>query len=292
MAHQFKCLAENDSRYRQAFQLFLDRSSEHQCMQDFIHGILPDILASIGEGKSTLNVMGVGSGAGEMDLEMLSQLCLKHPGVKVDNEVVEPSIDMLYNYKMLVSKTPNLEHINFTWNKMTSSEFEKHWREKNITKKMDFIHMIQMLYYVADPDATVSFFRSLLNKNGKLLIILVSGESGWGKLWRTYRAQLCFSDMSQCVTTQDLKSFLDAKGIKYKNYVLPSQMDITECFTEGDERGELLLDFLTEVLDFSKMAPPALKAGVLDLLRQPDCSTEVDGKVMFNNNLEVIVLDS
>ena len=34
----------------------------------------------------------------------------------------------------------------------------------------------QMLYYVADPRATVSFFRSLLNENGKLMIILVSGN--------------------------------------------------------------------------------------------------------------------
>lgn len=34
----------------------------------------------------------------------------------------------------------------------------------------------QMLYYVKDPDATVTFFRSLLDKNGKLLIILVSGK--------------------------------------------------------------------------------------------------------------------
>lgn len=31
-----------------------------------------------------------------------------------------------------------------------------------------------MLYYVKDPEATVSFFQSLLDKNGKLLIILVS----------------------------------------------------------------------------------------------------------------------
>lgn len=34
----------------------------------------------------------------------------------------------------------------------------------------------QMLYYVKDPGATISFFQSLLDKNGKLLIILVSGE--------------------------------------------------------------------------------------------------------------------
>ncbi len=33
-----------------------------------------------------------------------------------------------------------------------------------------------MLYYVKDPAATISFFQSLLDKNGKLLIILVSGE--------------------------------------------------------------------------------------------------------------------
>ncbi|KAJ8255680.1 hypothetical protein COCON_G00195440 [Conger conger] len=229
---------------------------------------------------------------GELDLQMLSQLQLKHPGLKVDNEVVEPSDEMLYNYKVLVSKTPNLEHVNFKWNKMTASEFENHWQEKNLTKKMDFIHMIQMLYYVADPHATVSFFRSLLNENGKLIIILVSDKSGWGKLWKMYKADLCKGDTSQCVTTGDIKSFLDADGIKYKNYLLPSQMDITECFREGDERGELLLDFLTEVVDFTRSAPPDLRAGVMDLLRHPDCSAEADGKIVFNNTLEVLVLDA
>lgn len=34
----------------------------------------------------------------------------------------------------------------------------------------------QMLYYVKDPGATINFFQSLLDKNGKLLIILVSGK--------------------------------------------------------------------------------------------------------------------
>lgn len=68
-------------------------------------------------------------------------------------------------------------------------------------------------------------------------------------------------------------------------------MDITECFTPGDEKGELLLDFLTEVLEFGKTAPPELRAGVNDLLRHPDCSVESNGRVMFNNNLGAIVLN-
>lgn len=33
-----------------------------------------------------------------------------------------------------------------------------------------------MLYYVKDPEATINFFQSLLDKDGKLLIILVSGK--------------------------------------------------------------------------------------------------------------------
>ncbi|XP_037645562.1 histamine N-methyltransferase [Sebastes umbrosus] len=291
MASSLKCLVNDDSRYQKSFQLFLERSSEHQCMQDFIHNMLPDILASIGDGKSHLNVIGVGSGAGEIDLEMFSELRLKHPGVTVDNEVVEPSSTQLQNYKDLVSQKPGLDYIKFTWNKMTATEFEEHWKVKQMTKKADFIHMIQMLYYVKDPGATVSFFQSLLGKNGKLLIILVSGESGWGKLWRTYSNQLCNTELSQCVTSADIKSFLDSKGVSYQSYELPSQMDITECFTDGDEKGELLLDFLTEVLNFSKTASPELKAGVLELLRHPDCSAESNGKVIFNNNLGVIVVD-
>ncbi|KAM9850827.1 histamine N-methyltransferase isoform 1-T2 [Aulostomus maculatus] len=292
MAAPLKSLVTDDKRYQQSFQLFLERSSEHQCMREFIHNILPDILSSIGDGKSHLGVIGVGSGDGEIDLEMLSELCLKHPGVTVDNEVVEPSSQQLHSYRVMVAQISGLDHITFNWNKMTASEFEEHWKEKKMTKKADFVHMIQMLYYVKDPGATISFFQSLLDKNGKLIIILVSGESGWGKLWRTYRNQLCYSEISQCVTTADIKSSLDSQGISYKSYELPSQMDITECFTEGDEKGELLLDFLTEVVDFSNSASPELKAGVLELLRHPDCSVGSNGRVIFNNNLGVIVLDS
>lgn len=292
MASPLKSLVEDDSRYQKSFQLFLERSSEHQCMNDFIHNILPDILASIGDGKSNLNVIGVGSGAGDIDLEMFSELRLKHPQVTVDNEVVEPSGQQLHNYRVTVSKRPDLDYIRFTWNKMTAAEFEEQWKLKQTAKKADFIHLIQMLYYVKDPEATISFFHSLLHKNGKMMIILVSGESGWGKLWRTFRSQLSNPDISQCVTTADIKHILDAQGIHYHYYELPSHMDITECFTPGDHDGELLLDFLTEVLDFSNTASPELKAAVIEMLRHPDCSAESDGRVLFNNNLGVIVLDT
>ncbi|KAL4601605.1 histamine N-methyltransferase-like [Arapaima gigas] len=290
MASSMNCLTADDSRYQKAFRLFLERSSEHQCMQEFIRNTLPQVLTSIAQGKSSINVLGVGSGSGEMDLEIVSQLYQKYPGMTVDYEVVEPSGEMMERYKALVSRSPNLEKIKFTWNQMPSSEFERHWKTRKSTKKMDFIHMIQMLYYVTDPDATVAFFRSLLSENGKLLIILVSGRTGWGKLWKTHHQDLCSTEITQYVAAGEIRSHLDANGIRYKAHVLQSTMDITECFTPGDEKGELLLDFLTEVSDFSKCASPDLKASVMSTLRDPGCSSVVDGRVMFNNNLEALIL--
>ena len=44
MASAVKSLIEDDRRYLKAFKLFLQRSTEHQSMQDFIHNVLPDIL--------------------------------------------------------------------------------------------------------------------------------------------------------------------------------------------------------------------------------------------------------
>lgn len=48
---------------------------------------------------------------GEIDLEMLAKLRLKHPGVTVDNEVVEPSSTQLHNYKGTVLIGTHVSHI-------------------------------------------------------------------------------------------------------------------------------------------------------------------------------------
>lgn len=44
-----------------------------------------------------------------------------------------------------VSQKPELDYINFSWNKMTAAEFEHQWKEKKTNKKADFIHLIQVV---------------------------------------------------------------------------------------------------------------------------------------------------
>ncbi|NWH74309.1 HNMT methyltransferase, partial [Piaya cayana] len=291
MASPMRNLLNDPDRYLQSFRLFLANSTEHQCMQEFVEKQLPALITSIGNGKSTINILSVGGGAGEIDLQILSKVQARYPGVTINNDVIEPSADQIFKYKELVAKTPNLENVKFTWHKETAYEYESRMNAEKKSKKWDFIHMIQMLYYVKDFQATIQYFHSLLETQAKLLVILVSGTSGWERLWKKYGSSFPLDDLCSYISSAGLKRMLDSAGLKYQLYELPSYMDITSCFIEGSKDGELLLDFLTETCEFSKTAPPELKHQVMEELRKPECSEKRDGRVLFNNNLSVIVIE-
>ncbi|XP_068400098.1 histamine N-methyltransferase isoform X2 [Eschrichtius robustus] len=290
MASSMKSLVSDHSRYVESFRRFLDNSTEHQCMQQFMDEKLPGIIARIGDTKSEIKILSIGGG--EIDLHILSKVQAQYPGVSINNEVVEPSAEQITKYKELVAKTSNLENIKFTWHKETSSEYQNRMMEKKELQKWDFIHMIQMLYYVKDIPATLKFFHSLLATSAKILITVVSGTSSWNKLWKKYGSHLHRDELCQYVTSSDLMQMLDKMGIKYECYDLLSTMDISDCFIDGNENGDLLWDFLTETCNFSTTAPPDLKAEITKDLQEPEFSVKKEGKVLFNNSLSFIVVEA
>ncbi|KAM5279584.1 histamine N-methyltransferase [Ctenodactylus gundi] len=292
MASSMRSLSTDHGRYLESFRRFLNSSTEHQCMQEFVDKQLPGIIARIGDTKSEIKILSVGGGAGEIDLQILSKFRAQYPEVHISNEVVEPNAEQIAKYKELVAKTSNLENIKFAWHKETSTEYQNRMMEKKELQKWDFIHMIQMLYYVEDIPATLKFFHSLLATNAKILIILVSGNSAWKHLWKKYGSRLPQNDLCLYVTSSDLTQMLDSLGIKYTCYDLLSTMDITDCFVDGNENGDLLWDFLTETRNFTMTAPPDLKAEIMKDLQEPEFSFKKEGKVLFNNSLSFIVVEA
>ncbi|KAJ7345802.1 hypothetical protein JRQ81_001752 [Phrynocephalus forsythii] len=285
-----RSLLSDNSRYTETFHAFLKNSTEHQCMLEFVQKTLPGIISSIGDGKSPLNVLSVGGGTGEIDLQILKQIRAKYPGVAIHNEVIEPNGEQISCYKEHVAKTSGLENITFTWHKETSFEYESRMKASKEMRKLNFIHMIQMLYYVKDVPATIGFFHSLLEPGAKLLIIILSGTSGWARLWKKYGPHLHLSLPSSLILAPDIEEILNEAGMQYQSYELPSHMDITDCFTEGNKNGELLLDFLTETCNFSKTAPPDLKCDIIEDLKKPEYSEMRGGRYFFNNSLNAIVI--
>ncbi|XP_064309306.1 carnosine N-methyltransferase 2 [Phalacrocorax carbo] len=278
--------------YVEAFKSFLDHSTEHQCMDEFNKEEMPNIMAGLGNGKSAINVLGVGSGTGEQDLKMIRILQAAHPGVFIDNEIVEPNPQHVAAYKELVNQAPDLQNVSFIWHQLTSSDYEQQVKDKGAHKKFDFIHMIQMLYRVEDILNTIKFFHSCLDHHGKLLIIILSDSSGWASLWKKYRHCLPSTDSGHYVTSNGITNILKRLGVEYHIYEYPSGWDITECFIEGDPVGARMLDFLTGTKNFLGTAPPGLRQRLQEALCQPECSSKKDGRIIFNNNLSMIVVES
>lgn len=89
----------------------------------------------------------------------------------------------------------------------------------------------------------------------------------------------------------DIKVHLERLELKYDEHLIPNTLDITDCFTDGDEMGELLLDFMTEQDHFHQSLTPDLRASILDLLRNR-CSTEKEGRILFDCSLSCLLVYS
>ncbi|NWV14878.1 HNMTL methyltransferase, partial [Ptilonorhynchus violaceus] len=286
--------------YVEAFKSFLDHSTEHQCMEEFNREQMPNIVAGLCHCTSCkvehasllLGDFLAGVVAGEQDLKMIRILQAVHPGVLIDNEIVEPNPQHVAAYKELVNQAPDLQNVSFIWHQLTSLEYEQQVKEKGTHKKFDFIHMIQMLYRVEDIPNTIKFFHSCLDHHGKLLIIILSDSSGWASLWKKHRDCLPATDSGHYITSSGITEVLERLGVEHRVYEFPSGWDITECFVEGDAVGGRMLDFLTGTKNFLGTAPPALRRRLREALSQPECSSTRDGRIIFSNNLSMIVVES
>ncbi|XP_077392860.1 histamine N-methyltransferase-like isoform X2 [Festucalex cinctus] len=220
----------------------------------------------------------------ELDVQMLSLLQSICPTLSVTTDVVEGSTELVANFKALVEKTGNLEKIPFTWHVMLSEDYRK--QVKNV-KKYDFIHMIQMIYYVDNLTETVKFYHSCLNKNGSLMIIVEKAGDGWDLLWRTFSKELCNEGVPAYRSSSDVLASLKTLGLQYEEHSIPNIFDITECFDPNSETGQRLLGFMTATDDFAQSFTPQIRADILNLLRSK-CSTEKEGKIYFNSCLSCI----
>ncbi|KAM4626788.1 histamine N-methyltransferase B-like [Discoglossus pictus] len=287
--NSMKKLITDSKQYAESFSMYLDHSTEHQCVQRFIDTRLPDIISSIGIGKSTLNVLSLGSGTGELDLPILSKLQNKYPDLNINNDVVEPSTEYLPIYKENVSKAENLNNVHFNWHEKDTSEYQV---ELNRNKKQyDFIHMIQMIYYVNDIPGTIQFYQSCLSPHGKLLIIVLSRHSGWYNFLAEIESQLPKYTLAVNISSAEIIDILDSQGMKYESYDIESNVDITKCFINGNENGQIIMNMLTETCNFNETAPTHLKEFANELLQSSKYSVKRDGKTLLNTNLSVIVVD-
>ncbi|XP_053733464.1 histamine N-methyltransferase A-like [Synchiropus splendidus] len=275
----------------QSFQFYLEKSGEHEAILQAVGKILPADFKRMAEGKSSLDVLGVGSGGGELDTQMLNLLQSTCPGVSLSTDIVEGSSELVDCFKALVKKTPSVQNVPFTWHVVHSEEYVKQGKAKADIKKFDFIHMIQMIYYVNDVEDTLKFYQSALKPNGRIMIIIEAENGGWDTLWNTFKKDLWTGAIQEYRSSRDVVASLKKLGMKFQEHDIPNSFDITECFDPTNETGRRLLNFMTAKDDFQNSFTPELRAEMLDVLRER-CSTKKDGKIFFKSDLKMILIDA
>ncbi|XP_051937497.1 histamine N-methyltransferase-like isoform X2 [Hippocampus zosterae] len=193
------------------FQFYLQNSDEHTAVVRFLEDHLPAEFKRMAADKNELAVLGVGSGGGEVDVQILSLLQSTFSTLPITADIVEGSVELLANFK--------------------------------------------------------------------------AGRS-WDTLWRTSE-ELEDNETPRYRSSEDVLASLKTLGLKYEEYSIPNTFDITECFDPNSTIGQGLLCYLTSTPDFYKSFTPQIRSDILKLIRSK-CSTEKDGKILFDNCLSCV----
>ncbi|XP_038069076.1 histamine N-methyltransferase-like [Patiria miniata] len=280
-------LFNDPGHYVKAFKVFCARSAKFRTYSDWVDGVFSEPvvgkLQATVDGREELRVLGVGSGSGEMDCAMLEKLKRRFP--RINNRVVEPSCELLGQYKALAqSKAHELQGVECDFRQQKLEQYEK----AGDATKFHFISAVHCMYHLDDYDSSLEYLYNCLIPGGAILVIHLSENSGLCR----YRERFpCFQPSDHNYSTSaDIRSSLDRRGIPYTQHPYPVRLDITKCFDQASEEGGLLVDFLTNVLNYRKTAPEDMQRTVMECLGSSLCSESKNDGIYLNMDWDAIVI--
>ncbi|XP_022080497.1 histamine N-methyltransferase-like [Acanthaster planci] len=283
-AKSLRSLKCSPDHYARAFKAFRDRCSEVSGIPDWIGTVFSDAVVNklqvTPEGQEGLRVLGIGSGSGEIDCLMLERFLQRFP--RIYNCVVEPVPVMVDQYKSLVqSMAPELQGVHCDWHMTTMQQYQ----EAGSPTKYHFIGAIHSIYFVNGVDKWMASLYDMLAPGGIMLMVLNSDTSG---LCRFQDSLISILGRSKCIMSDAILRSLDRQSIPYALSHQKSLLDITTCFKEDSEDRRLLLDFLTDVVDFQGTAAEEQQRSVLESLASGDCSTRDGEKVWLRTDWDAV----
>ncbi|XP_003726977.1 histamine N-methyltransferase [Strongylocentrotus purpuratus] len=283
---EMKYILNDLDYYSEVYQTYIRCSGRHGSIQEWVDTAFKEEvvekLSKRCQSADPLKVLGIGSGAGNIDCAMLEQLLPTFP--QITNTILDPSEAQNDRFKKLVNeKEDTLKGASFEWKTETSDQYlDKIFSCEGGAQppKFHLIHAVHVLYYAADLKQTLKRLHDMLEDGGLLFIIIVSRECTIIKVHENMNEIV--TDLRPVLLTDEMiGATLDSQNMPYSGEQVTRYIKGTSVFKEGSQDGDHLLDFLTHSKDFRKTAPDNLRESVLKYLRDPECSMEKDGEILF-----------
>lgn len=274
-------LLSSDVAYLKAFEVFLRHVTARQAILQIVNENTADAVKKSdnnlrsrrrnGEsGHPRYAVLGVGSADGQNDLVLLGIISkylssLNQGKPEILSRIVEPNIHELEAFKASVTDIPlsqkKLAELSFDWVPTTFQEYSNNNHQPN---SFNFVHFIHSLYYLDAESTLVHCYRKELKRNGVIMCLVQTDESYFAKMRKKYLGRLNFG--LTFYTTDEIASIAKKHLWKHELRTSRFRVDITKCYDESSEEGNLLLDFLTHQQNFRLFADRELLASMMTFL--------------------------
>ncbi|KAI8507187.1 hypothetical protein Bbelb_145670 [Branchiostoma belcheri] len=268
-------------RWEAGYKAFLaaTETSRPRAYEEFLEDNIP--IPTPRQEGAAVRVLSIGSGSGEVDSAILRKILQRQSSVY--NRVVEPSGELLKDFKAMVQRDASLGAVKFDWRQQTAEEY---FSDSDGTK-FDLVHAIHVLYHVKDHHATLRNMWEQLAEGGHLFVFVLSDKRGLGKM---HHEKWFFPHGNDRLRTSirtsgDVTCSLQSLGISFVITEQEQYINVAECFKEDSEAGRLLLDFLTQTSNV--FAHPDMRSKVLEYFLRN--SSSVDDKILFSTANAAII---
>ncbi|XP_035673861.1 histamine N-methyltransferase-like [Branchiostoma floridae] len=265
-----RLIKDSPVRWDAAYKVFMGacETARPRYYEEFLENNIP--VPTPQQEGGDVRVLSIASGSGEADSVILKKIMQSRSSVY--NRVVEPSREMLRDFKAMVQQDTSLSAVKFDWRQQSAEEY---FSDSDGTK-FDLAHAVQALYFMDDHHATLQNMWEQLADGGHLFALLVSDERGMGKLYREVWKWFPHGNdrLTTCLrTSSDVTRSLESSGISYVIAEDEHDINLAECYKEDSEAGRLLLDFMTQTSNV--YAHPKMRSAVLEYFLRH--SSSVDG---------------
>ncbi|XP_070555104.1 histamine N-methyltransferase-like [Ptychodera flava] len=249
MSKEMKNLYHNTEEYFNRLRIFKKYMS--YCPKEDQQTSVYETFENLKLKRDSLRVLAVGAGDGSSDVPIIDILHSKQ--CHINYIVVEPIMAEVEKFKSLVASKQEQgqwARVRFEFHQTTIESYLEESQTRVAEDNFDIILAIHSAYNMSDPEGVFAGLYERLQKGGLLLNTITAGplEKLYAKIKERH------PESRQCVGSAWLRRMIQRRlpdieiNTTYKKIALLAD----ECFKEESQEGNMLLDFLTQTLDFRK----------------------------------------